>query len=204
MVKTQLLKRDIADKRVLEAFRKVPRHLFVPVDNRSNAYEDCPLPIGFGQTISQPLMVALMTQLLHLKGNEKVLEIGTGSGYQAAILAELCRDVYTIECIKELSDLASDILFSLEYKNIHVKTGDGYSGWPEEAPFDAIIITCAPEYVPPPLFEQLKIGGRLIVPLGPQHKIQSLTIFLKDESGISEKYEGGCFFVPMKGMVENN
>ncbi len=202
MVSGQLASRDIADKRVLEAFRKVPRHAFVSLDYQSSAYEDFPLPIGKGQTISQPYMVALMTQLLRLNGNEKVLEIGTGSGYQAAILAELCDEVYTIELEKSLAENASRCLDSLGYKNIHVRAGDGYLGWPEAAPFDGIIITCAPETLPEPLVEQLKIGGRIVVPEGRQGKAQELKIYTKTDTGLAVSYEGGCYFVPMRGIIE--
>ncbi len=202
MVRVQLESRDITDGRVLAAFRKVPRHAFVTAEYQNSAYGDFPLPIGEGQTISQPYMVAIMTQLLKLKGDEKVLEVGTGSGYQAAILGELCKEVYTIELLPGLAESAAKRLDSLGYANIHVKAGDGYLGWPDAAPFDGIIITCAPEKLPKPLVEQLAIGGRLVVPVGPQHTAQTLTIYTKTDTGLVKRYEGGCYFVPMRGMVE--
>lgn len=202
MVRVQLETRDITDERVLAAFRKVPRHAFVPIEYQNSAYGDFPLPIGKDQTISQPYMVALMTQLLELKGPEKVLEVGTGSGYQAAILGELCKEVYTIELIPTLAESAEKRLDSLGYTNIHVKAGDGYLGWPEAAPFEGIIITCAPEKLPQPLVEQLAIGGRLVVPVGPQHTAQTLTIYTKQDTGLAKRYEGGCYFVPMRGIIE--
>jgi len=202
MVVRQLAGRDITDKRVLDAFRKVPRHIFVPDSDIGRAYGDFPLPIGQGQTISQPYMVAVMTQLLKLEGDEKVLEVGTGSGYQAAILAELCREVYTIELLPELAENAERRLDSLGYGNIHVRAGDGYLGWPEAAPFDAVIITCAPEKLPQPLVEQLKVGGRLVVPIGPQEHAQTLTVYTKTDTGLVTDYEGGCYFVPMRGLIE--
>ena len=202
MVTEQLASRDIKDKRVLNAFRIVQRHEFVPDSNTSSAYGDFPLPIGEGQTISQPYMVAIMVQLLELKGTEKVLEIGTGSGYQAAILAELAAEIYTIEYYPALAESASLRLKSLGYNNVHVKAGDGHLGWPQAAPFDAITIACAPEKLPGPLIEQLKTGGKLVVPIGPQHRAQTLTIYTKTDSGLVARYEGGCFFVPMLGMIE--
>lgn len=166
MVKTQIEAREIKDKRTLEAMRKVKRHLFIPLANRYMAYEDHPVSIGEGQTISQPYIVALMTELLALKGDEKVLEIGTGSGYQAAILAELAKDVYTIEILEPLAQSAEKLLKDLGYHNVYVKAGDGFLGWPEYSPFDAIIVTCAPEEIPQPLIEQLAEGGRLVIPVG--------------------------------------
>ncbi|MBA7612862.1 Protein-L-isoaspartate O-methyltransferase [subsurface metagenome] len=202
MVRVQLEARDITDERVLTAFRKVPRHAFVPDSYQTGAYGDFPLPIGENQTISQPYMVAIMTQLLKLKGDEKVLEVGTGSGYQAAILGELAAEVYTIELLSGLAETAEKRLDSLGYTNVHVKAGDGYLGWPEAAPFEGIIITCAPEKLPQPLVEQLAIGGRLVVPIGPQHHAQTLTIYTKQDTGLAKRYEGGCYFVPMRGLVE--
>lgn len=166
MVKEQIEARGIKDKRLLQAMRKVKRHLFMPFMYRVWAYEDRPLPIGEGQTISQPYIVALMTELLELQGNEKVLEIGTGSGYQAAVLAELAKEVYTIEILQPLAKRAERLLKTLGYQNIQVKRGDGFLGWPEHAPFDAIIVTCAPEEIPAPLTEQLAEGGRLVIPVG--------------------------------------
>jgi protein-L-isoaspartate(D-aspartate) O-methyltransferase len=169
MVRDQLAApaRDITNARVLAAMGKVPRHEFVPEHLRAQAYEDGPLPIGHGQTISQPYIVAFMTERLEVKPNERVLEIGTGSGYQAAVLSELGAQVYTIEIIEDLANRAAADLQRLGYTNVHVRAGDGFRGWPEAAPFDAIIVTCAPEKVPRPLIDQLKDGGRMILPLGP-------------------------------------
>ncbi len=166
MITKQLEARGIKDKRVLNAMRKVKRHLFVPVKYKNLAYSDYPLPIGEGQTISQPYIIALMTELLELEGNEKVLEIGTGSGYQTAILAELAAEVYTIEILEPLAARSKKLLAELGYKNIVPKAGDGYLGWPEHAAFDAIIVTCAPDKIPEPLIEQLADNGRLIIPVG--------------------------------------
>jgi protein-L-isoaspartate(D-aspartate) O-methyltransferase len=158
--------RGITNARVIAAMSKVPRHLLVPEGVRGQAYEDRPLPIGFGQTISQPYIVAFMTERLEVKPTDRVLEIGTGSGYQAAVLAELAAEVYTIEIVQPLAERAAADLKSLGYTNVFVRAGDGYKGWPEAAPFDAIIVTCAPEKVPQPLIGQLKEGGRMIIPLG--------------------------------------
>jgi protein-L-isoaspartate(D-aspartate) O-methyltransferase len=166
MIETQIKGRGVKDERVLSAMLKVERHRFVPKSQEAQAYADQPLPIGEGQTISQPYIVALMTELLDLRGEEKVLEVGTGSGYQAAILAELAREVYSIEIIETLASSAKNLLLELGYRNIQVKSGDGYLGWPENAPFDAIIVTCAPDHIPKPLLEQLKEGGRMVVPVG--------------------------------------
>ena len=166
MVENQLKARGIKDPRVIQAMLKVKRHLFVPANYRNQAYADHPLPIGEGQTISQPYIVALMTEMLALKGRERVLEIGTGSGYQAAILAELAKEVYTIEIIEPLARRSEGLLKELVYNNIKVKFGDGFLGWPELAPFDGIIVTCAPEKIPEPLLEQLAEGGRLVIPVG--------------------------------------
>ncbi len=158
--------RGVTDARVLAAMRKVPRDAFVPEAVRDLSYTDQPLPIGYDQTISQPYIVALMTEKLRVKPTDRVLEIGTGSGYQAAILGELAAEVYTIEIVKPLGKRAAATLQRLGYKNVHVKIGDGYQGWPEHAPFDAIIVTCAPDHVPRPLIEQTKEGGRIIIPVG--------------------------------------
>jgi len=166
MVETQIEARGVKDPRVLAALLKVERHRFVPEKYLDSAYSDQPLPIGEGQTISQPYIVGLMTELLELDGDEKVLEIGTGSGYQAAILAELAKEVYTIEIIEPLASAARKRLSELGYQNVKVKAGDGYLGWPEAAPFDAIIVTAAPDHIPEPLIEQLKEGGRMVVPVG--------------------------------------
>ncbi|MFH1397760.1 MAG: protein-L-isoaspartate(D-aspartate) O-methyltransferase [Candidatus Omnitrophota bacterium] len=166
MVTYQIEQRGVKDRRVLEAMRKVERHKFVPWIYQHLAYEDSPLPIGEGQTISQPYIVALMTELLQLKGEEKVLEIGTGSGYQAAILAELAKEVYSIEILEPLTSEAEKLLKELDYRNIYLKTGDGFLGWPGQAPFDRIIVTCAPEEIPASLIGQLADGGRLVIPVG--------------------------------------
>jgi protein-L-isoaspartate(D-aspartate) O-methyltransferase len=172
MVRNQLEMRDITSPRVLNAFRNVPRHEFVPTEYLRYAYADQPLPIGEGQTISQPYIVAYMTEVLDLKPGEKVLEIGTGSGYQAAILSEVEAEVYTIEVIENLAERAKNTLEKLNYKNIHLKTGDGYQGWAEHAPYDAILVTCSPTKIPVPLKEQLAEGGRMIIPVGHQHAVQ--------------------------------
>ncbi|MEW6355441.1 MAG: protein-L-isoaspartate(D-aspartate) O-methyltransferase [Planctomycetota bacterium] len=193
----------IKDKRVIEAMRKVPRHRLVPPDMRPSAYEDTPLPIGEGQTISQPYIVALMTQLLDLKGGEKVLEIGTGSGYQAAILAEIAGQVYTIEIVEPLARRAEKDLEALGYKNITVKCGDGYQGWKEHAPFDAIMVTAAPEHVPQPLIDQLREGGRLVLPVGPQWAGQDLVRLTKTKDGVKEERVLAVRFVPMTGEAED-
>jgi protein-L-isoaspartate(D-aspartate) O-methyltransferase len=195
MVKFQIEERGVKEKSVLEAMRKVERHRFVPLDLQHLAYEDTPLPIGEGQTISQPYIVALMTELLQLKGKEKVLEIGTGSGYQAAILAELTPEVYTIEILPALAKRAQALLEELGYKNIKVKCGDGYLGWPEFAPFEAIIVTCAPQDIPKPLIEQLAEGGRLVIPLG-EHW-QELKLVQKIKGKISTTSIIPVRFVPM-------
>jgi len=166
MVESQLVRRGIKDKRVLEAMRQVPRHLFVPEDMRSLAYCDGPLPIGLGQTISQPYIVALMTELLELTGKEKVLELGTGSGYQAAILSRLARQVYSVERHAALAQRAEKVLAELGYDNVVIRVGDGTLGWPEHSPYDAIIVTAAAPDVPQPLIDQLADGGRLVVPVG--------------------------------------
>jgi len=201
MVTEQIQKRGIKDARVLEAIRKVKRHLFVPSGYRLLAYADSPLPIGMGQTISQPYIVALMTELLNLKGDEKVLEIGTGSGYQAAILAELTKEVYTIEILEPLARQAEKLLAELGYRNIYVKTGDGFLGWPEQSPFDAIIVTCAPEEIPAPLIEQLAEGGRLFIPVGAHW--QNLKLVQKREGDLITKDIIPVRFVPMLKGGEN-
>ncbi|KPK41134.1 MAG: hypothetical protein AMJ78_06305 [Omnitrophica WOR_2 bacterium SM23_29] len=199
MVQEQLAARDITDKKVLDVMSCVERHKFVPERMKRYAYEDMPLPIGEGQTISQPYIVALMTQLLELKGKEKVLEIGTGSGYQAAILAELVKEVYTIEIIGSLGKTAEERLEELGYTNIKVKIADGYYGWEEYAPFDAIIVTAAAEYIPQPLIDQLKVGGRLVIPVG-DTRMQSLLLVQKEPGGKLKEYEiTGVLFVPLVG-----
>ena len=195
MVEYQLEQRGIKDRRVLEAMLKVERHRFVPLGMQRLAYSDGPLPIGEDQTISQPYIVALMTEVLGLSGNEKVLEIGTGSGYQAAILAELTKEVYTIEIIPELAKSAERLLSELGYRNIKVKCADGFLGWPEFAPFDAIIVTCAPQEIPPPLIEQLAQGGRIVAPIGSVD--QELKLFVKQGETLIEKNIIPVIFVPM-------
>jgi len=197
MVETQIKTRGVKDIRVLSAMLKVERHLFVPKGIQSSAYEDRPLPIGEGQTISQPYIVAFMTELLELKGTEKVLEIGTGSGYQAAILGELAKEVYTIEIVEPLGVSAQKLLQELGYRNINVKVGDGYLGWPQVAPFDAIIVTCAPDHIPNPLIEQLKEGGRLVVPVGTYS--QALKKIVKRSGKIEATDALPVIFVPMTG-----
>ena len=197
MVGTQIKARGVKDPRVLAALLKVERHRFVPEKYLDSAYSDQPLPIGEGQTISQPYIVGLMTELLELKGNEKVLEIGTGSGYQAAILAELAKEVYTIEIIESLASTAEKRLSELGYQNVRLKAGDGYLGWPEAAPFDAIIVTAAPDHIPKPLIEQLKEGGRMVVPVGSH--TQELRKIVK-KSGRMETIDViPVLFVPMTG-----
>jgi len=183
MVEEQLRARDIEDPRVLDAMGRVPRHLFVPAALRFRAYADHPLPIGSGQTISQPYIVALMTQLAEIEPDDAVLEIGTGSGYQAAVLSEIAKEVYTIEIVPELADTARTRLAELGYKDVTVRTGDGYLGWKEKAPFDAILVTAAAPEVPPPLVEQLAPGGILVIPVGPQSQVQSLLRIEKAADG---------------------
>ena len=197
MVETQMRARGVKDPRVLSAMLKVERHLFVPKDLQTSAYADHPLPIGEGQTISQPYIVALMTELLELKGEEKVLEVGTGSGYQAAILAELAKEVYTIEIIESLANVAKKTLLQLGYKNMMVRTGDGYLGWPEVAPFDAIIITAAPGHIPQPLLDQLREGGRMVVPVGTHSQV--LKKIVKRSGRIETTDITPVVFVPMTG-----
>ncbi len=199
MVKEQLIRRGIHDERVLNAMRKVPRHLFVPPDLIEEAYNDYPLPIGYGQTISQPYMVALMTEALEIKENDKVLEIGTGSGYQTAILAELCKEVYTIERILPLLERAKEILRKLGYKNIHFRAGDGTLGWPENKPYDAIIVTAGAPKIPQPLLDQLAEGGRLVIPIGDRFS-QELIKVTKLEGEFIRENLGGCRFVDLIGI----
>lgn len=206
MVNEQIKARGIMDRRVLMAMRKVKRHLFVSRELWKKAYNDHPLPIGEGQTISQPYVVALMTEGLKLDKSSKVLEIGTGSGYQAAIIAELAKEVYSIEIREGLAKEATERLKKLGYENIFVKYGDGYFGWEEKAPFDAIIITCAVNHIPPPLIKQLNEGGRLIVPLGSTRYYQTMTRMIKEKGRPVLDYLGGCrdcfSFVPMIGEAE--
>ncbi len=200
MVEQQLLARDITDPRVVRAMQRVPRDRFVPPDQRQLAYEDRPLPIGYRQTISQPYIVAYMTQALRLTPDAKVLEVGTGSGYQAAVLAELAATVYSIEIVAQLAERARDTLAELGYANVQVRHGDGYAGWPEQAPFDAIMVTAAPDHVPQPLVDQLAVGGRLIIPVGQDR--QTLTILTRTEDGIEQDTTLPVLFVPMTGEAE--
>jgi protein-L-isoaspartate(D-aspartate) O-methyltransferase len=202
MVERQLGARGIRDRRVLDAMRRVPRHLFVPESERAAAYEDRPLPIGHDQTISQPYIVALMSEALHLVPDAVVLEIGTGSGYQAAVLAELAAQVYTIEIIPELAAAAAAELEALHYANVHVRAGDGYRGWPEAAPFDGIMVTASPEHVPQPLLEQLKPGGRLVLPVG--GKFQHLLRITRGEHGYDSDTLAAVRFVPMTGEAKEH
>ena len=199
MVEKQLKARGISDEKVLEVMGRLPRHLFVDPSMKDQAYADHPLPIAEGQTISQPYVVALMTESLDLDGSEKVLEVGTGSGYQAAVLAELCGEVYTTEIREGLAESAGELLESLEYDNVQVKCADGYFGWEEHAPFDAIIITCAVNHVPPYLIQQLKDGGRLILPLGSIQYYQTLTLIERQGEELLVTYITSVSFVPMIG-----
>ena len=187
MVAEQIEARGIRNPLVLDAMRLVPRHRFVPPELRDQAYRDSPLPIGHRQTISQPYIVALMTELIVPKRSMKVLEIGTGSGYQAAILAECVREVYTIEILPELGRQAAELLEELGYENIHARIGDGYDGWPEQAPFDAILVTAAPATIPQPLLDQLAVGGRLVIPVGEFH--QDLLVVRRTETGFERLTE---------------
>jgi protein-L-isoaspartate(D-aspartate) O-methyltransferase len=196
MVEQQLKTRGIKDERVLAAMAKVPREEFVPQDSRAASYDDGPLPIGYDQTISQPYIVAFMTEQLRPKPSDRVLEVGTGSGYQAAILAELVAEVYTIEIVELLAKNAQATLPRLGYKNIQMKVGDGYQGWPERAPFDAIIVTCAPDKVPQPLIDQLKDGGRMVIPVG-ERFAQQLYLLEKKNGQLKESVSLPVRFVPM-------
>lgn len=202
MVERDLKGRGIRDQKVLEVMGKIPRHLFVDASLRDKAYEDYPLPIGEGQTISQPYVVALMTEALRLKPSDRVLEIGTGSGYQAAVLAPLVKDVYTIEIRKGLAEKAEKRLKDLGYRNINVKYGDGYFGWEEQGPFDAIIITASANHIPPPLIKQLKENGRLIIPLGSTVYFQTLTLAVKKKGELELEQMTSVAFVPMTGEVQ--
>ena len=203
MVARQIQARDVNDPNVLRAMRIVPRHAFVPKNEQNVAYIDSPLPIGYDQTISQPYMVGFMTEALQLNPNSKVLEIGTGSGYQAAVCAEIAKEVYTIEIVKELADLAKERLKDLGYPNVFVKAGDGFFGWPEHAPFDAIIGTAAAGRVPEPLIKQLKPGGRMILPVGGPRDFQYLVLITKDGKGnLDRRKILPVRFVPMTGEVE--
>jgi protein-L-isoaspartate(D-aspartate) O-methyltransferase len=205
MVATQIKARDVNDPNVLKAMRIVPRHAFVRADGQRAAYGDFPLLIGYGQTISQPYIVAFMTEALKLDPNDKVLEIGTGSGYQAAVCAELAKEVYTIEIVEPLAKSAAEKLKELGYHNVFVRAGDGFFGWPEKAPFDAIIGTAAAGHIPPPLIEQLKPGGRMILPIEGRFGFQYLELIIKDQKGnLQKKNVMPVSFVPMTGQVEKS
>ncbi|MBL7102712.1 MAG: protein-L-isoaspartate(D-aspartate) O-methyltransferase [Bacteroidales bacterium] len=196
MVRYQIKARGVKDKKVLDAMLKVERHLFVPPEYISQAYEDHPLPVGEGQTISQPYIVALMTEVLDPDSTKRVLEIGTGSGYQAAVLAEICDSVYTIEIFESLGTKAKNLLKVLDYDNVKVKIGDGYKGWEEHSPFDAIIVTCAPTHIPQPLKDQLTEGGKMIIPVGESYA-QELVLLEKKNGRIVQKDIIAVRFVPM-------
>jgi len=202
MVSVQIEGRGVTDGKVLAAMRKVPRHMFVPERLRRAAYSDRPLPIGHEQTISQPYIVAKMTELMKLDGDERVLEIGTGSGYQAAVLAEIVKEVYTIEIIPELGVSAGERLKKMGYDNVRVRIGDGYKGWPEAAPFDSIIVTAAPPYIPEPLVEQLKPGGRMVLPVG--EGFQQLMVVTRTKEGFEKENIFPVRFVPMTGRVREH
>jgi protein-L-isoaspartate(D-aspartate) O-methyltransferase len=199
LVQRTIIDRGIVDPAVLSAMRAVPRHLFVPDDLVDRAYDDRPLPIGYGQTISQPYIVALMTELLELTSTDRVLEIGTGSGYQAAVLAEIVDEVYTIEIVPELANAAAQRLQTLGYDNVVAVQGDGYFGWEEHAPYDAIIVTAAPDHLPQPLVGQLKEGGYIVIPIGPVGGVQSLWRFTRAGDEVRAESLGGVSFVPFTG-----
>jgi protein-L-isoaspartate(D-aspartate) O-methyltransferase len=201
MVREQIEKRGIKDPRVLAAMREVPRHLFVPQNLRSKAFTDRPLPIGDGQTISQPYIVALMTEVLSLTASSRVLEIGTGSGYQAAVLAAVAGDVYTIEIKAKLYEQAARTLRTLQLDTVKTRLGDGYYGWTDQAPFDAIMITAAVDHIPPPLLRQLKDGGRLVLPLGNPFSYQNLVLVTKHAEDYTVKQITGVLFVPLTGYA---
>jgi protein-L-isoaspartate(D-aspartate) O-methyltransferase len=200
MVAEQLVARGIVDGRVLAAMSAVPRHLFVPPDGRAEAYGDFPLPIGLDQTISQPYVVAYMTQALEVREDARILEIGTGSGYQAAVLARLCREVYSIEVVPDLSARAASTFASLAIGNVSLRVGDGYRGWPEKAPFDGIVVTAAPPEIPQPLVDQLAVGGRMIVPVGDLY--QDLVLIERTEDGVRTSKVLPVRFVPMTGEAQ--
>jgi protein-L-isoaspartate(D-aspartate) O-methyltransferase len=201
MVERHLVERGIKDPRVLDAFRTVPRHKFLPPDTQRLAYEDESIPIGEGQTITPPYDVAFMTEALHPKPTDKVYEVGTGSGYQASILSRLVKEVYSVEIKRPLGERAAKVIKELGYDNIHTRIGDGYAGWPDAAPFDAVIVTCAPQAIPPPLVEQLKEGGRMVIPLGDRY-LQKVHIYEKKEGKLVGRAVGGTLFVPMTGRAQ--
>jgi len=202
MVDEQIVLRGVRDERVLAAMRTVPRHEFVPAGLETSAYDDRPLSIGEGQTISQPYIVAIMSELARLGPDGKVLEIGTGSGYQAAVLAEITAQVYSIEIVEVLARRAGETLHRLGYDRVHLRTGDGYVGWPEAAPFDAIVVTAAPPHVPQPLKEQLTVGGRLVIPVG--DRWQELIVITRTEHGYTEERVFPVAFVPMTGEAQRH
>lgn len=201
MVQEQLLARQISDQAVIQAMRDVPRHEFVLPDDSAEAYDDHPLPIGYGQTISQPYIVAYMTEALHVERHHRVLEIGTGSGYQAAVLARLVDQVWTIEIVEALAERARQTFHRLGISSVTNRAGDGYQGWPEEAPFDAIILTAAPDHVPQPLLDQLAVGGRMILPLG--KTMQRLILLTRTADGVTRKDLFPVAFVPMTGEAQS-
>jgi protein-L-isoaspartate(D-aspartate) O-methyltransferase len=201
MVAEQIEARGVRDPRVLDAMRAVPRAEFLPAELRGAAYEDRPLPIGHGQTISQPYVVAAMTELARVAPDARVLEIGTGCGYQTAVLAELAASVHSIEIVEPLGRAAADTLARLGYRNVALRIGDGYAGWPEAAPFDAILVTAAPTHVPRPLLEQLAVGGRLVIPVGATY--QELLVITRTETGYSEASAFPVRFVPMTGAAQH-
>ena len=198
MVEEQIAARDVKDSRVLDVMLKMPRHVFVSEKLQDQAYSDQPLPVGEGQTISQPYMVALMTELMHLSADDRVLEIGTGSGYQTAILAELAGEVYTVEIVESLMERSKKLLHELGYRNIKFRTDDGYFGWEEYAPFDVILVTCGPDSIPQPLVDQLAEGGCLVIPVGSMYQV--LTIVEKVDGKIKKHKSISCRFVPMVGQ----
>lgn len=200
MVQVHLIERGIEDERVLDAFRAVPRHRFVPTESQHLAYEDTSIPIGEAQTITNPYDVAFMTEALRPLPTDRVFEVGTGSGYQAAILSRVVAEVYSVEIHKPLGERAAAVLKELGYANVHTRVGDGYAGWPSAAPFDAVIVTCAPEKIPAPLVEQLKEGGRMVIPLGSRY-LQKLYVLEKRDGKMVGRATGGTLFVPMTGRA---
>jgi protein-L-isoaspartate(D-aspartate) O-methyltransferase len=197
MVRSQIVARGVEDTATLRAMRVVPRHEFVPPQWRADAYGDFPLPISHGQTISQPYIVALMTELVHPRKGQRLLEVGTGSGYQAAVLSKIVDTVYTIEIVPELATTASECLRRLGYGNVVVRQGDGYKGWEEQAPFDAILVTASADEIPQPLIDQLKVGGVMVIPVGPSGTIQELTLVTKQENNVLERVLLPVRFVPL-------